>query len=310
MGQESGHVEGGEAKDAIIAGVKLILGGSSSLPLLALLAAIVAAASPARAQDELPPPPPPPARLPPPAPPLPPTEATPPPPPTVVEVTEGPRPATLRVLQPIHAPRFALWLGGDLSLLAYGGGVFLDNPSTQAQETVGNFVRPGLGVEVDVGARIEQRYIPYLVGELGLVSAGHRFDGTSASAGTTFAGVGFRFLAGDVNGISLISDLSFGIRKFQVSRDGQTWSATGLELFRVGVGVDVRLSSRFTLSPLLTISGGSLGNTSGYVAYAPNQGDGVTGTPTFANGSIPGSFQSTYYVVAIGCGAHFDLFGR
>jgi hypothetical protein len=195
-------------------------------------------------------------------------------------------------------------------VLAYGGGLYLDNQATQAQETVGNFVSPGLAVELNVGARIEHRYIPYLVGELGLVGAGHRFEGTSTTASTSFAGIGFRFLAGDVNGISLISDLSFGIRKFQVSRNNQTWSAMGLELFRVGVGADVRLSNLFTLSPLLTLSGGTLSNTSGYVAYAPNQGDGVTGTPSFQGGSIPGNDQATYYAVALGCAAHFDLFGH
>ncbi len=198
-------------------------------------------------------------------------------------------------------------------MLAYGGGLYLDNLATQAQETVGNFVQPGLGVELDVGARIERRYIPYLVVELGLVGAGHRFDGMSANANTSFAGIGFRFLAGDVNGVSLVSDLSFGFRRFQVNSSGQTWSATGLELFRVGVGADLRLSSSFTLSPMLTLSGGSLQTTSGYVAYAPGQGDGVAGTPdsnTFPNGSIPSSYQSTYYAVAIGCGAHFDLFAR
>jgi hypothetical protein len=83
----------------------------------------------------------------------------------------------------------------------------------------------------------------------------------------------------------------------------------GLELFRVGVGADVRLSNQFTLSPLLTLSGGSLNSTSGYVAYAPNQGDRVTGTPPFSGG-IPGNYQATYYAVVIGCAAHFDLFGR
>jgi hypothetical protein len=196
-------------------------------------------------------------------------------------------------------------------LLAYGGGLFLDNPATQAQETVGNFVRPGLDLEVDVGARIDRRYIPYLVGELGVVGPGHRFEGVSASAGTSFLGVGFRFLAGDVNSVTLVSDLSFGVRRFQVSSGGQTWSAMGLELFRVGVGVDWRLSDHLSVSPMLTLSGGSLSSMSGFVAYAPNQGDGLTGTPTnFANGSIPGSSQSTYYAVALTCGAHYDLLSK
>jgi hypothetical protein len=283
--------------------VKLIFGGCS----LALLAALLAASS-ALAQSDaplpaLPPTPPPPAQS------SPKVETAPPPPraaPVVVYAEPSSRPLVL----PTRAPRYSLWLGGGVGLLAYGGGLYLDNPSTQAQETVGNFVRPGLGVEVDVGARLDRRYIPYLVGELGLVGAGHRFEGVSASANTHFVGVGFRFLAGDVNNVSLVSDLSFGLRQFQVSSNGQTWSATGLELFRVGVGVDIRLTRQLTLSPLLTLSGGSLGSTSGHVSYAPNQGDGVAGTPTFANGSIPGNYQSTYYAVVLGCGGHFDLFSH
>ena len=166
-----------------------------------------------------------------------------------------------------HAPRYSLWLGGRLGVLAYGGTLY-------DTETTGNFVGNGAALEVDVGARIERRYIPYLALELGLVPAGHRFEGTGATAGTSFFGVGVRLLAGDVDNVSFASELSFGFRKLQVSRGdtGETWSASGFEFLRIGLGADIRLSTRFTLSPMLTVSGGTLTDTSGSIGYGAQPG--------------------------------------
>jgi hypothetical protein len=210
-----------------------------------------------------------------------------------------------------HAPRYALWVGGRLGLLAYGGGVFADPPPNYNTETTGNFVTNGAALEVDVGARIERRYIPYVVLELGFLGAGHRFEGTPASAGTSFVGAGVRLLAGDVDNVSFASELSFGFRKLQVSRSdkGETWSGTGFEFLRLGLGAEIRLSTRLTLTPMLTVSGGTLTDTSGQITYAPNQGDGLTGTP-LSPGQIPNTRQATYEAFTVGCGAHFDLIGR
>jgi hypothetical protein len=211
----------------------------------------------------------------------------------------------------VHAPKYALWLGGRLGILAYAGGLYANDPNTGTVETTGNFVRPGLGLEVDVGARLGRRYIPYVGLELGLVGPGHRFDGTSTTAGTSFIGVGFRYLAGDVDSVSFASDISFGVRKLVVQSGSQSFSASGLEIFRLGLGADIRLTSHFTLSPLITISGGSLTDTSGSIPFGPNQGDGQTGTPDYVNhGQIPSWAASSYYAIVLGCGAHFDLFGK
>ena len=210
-----------------------------------------------------------------------------------------------------HAPRYSLWLGGRVGVLAYAGGLYIDNAGAGTVETTGNYVTPGLALELDAGVRLARRYIPYASVELGLVGAGHRFDQTSTNAGTQFIGVGFRFLAGDVDSASFLSDISFGVRKFGVQSGGQSWSATGVELFRLGLGADIRLSSHFTLAPLITLSGGTLTDTHGSVSFGPNQGDGQTGTPGYVGGgSIPSWAQTTYYSVVVGCGAHFDIFGR
>jgi len=214
----------------------------------------------------------------------------------------------------VHAPRFALWTGVRLGVLAYGGGMYADPPQLNGNtytETTGNFVTNGLALELDVGARLERRYIPYIAVELGLVGAGHRFEQTSTSAGTSFVGIGMRLLAGDVNNVSFASELSFGFRRMQVSNDTGTWSATGFEFLRRGLGAEIRLANHFTLSPMLTVSGGTLTDTSGSIGFGPNQGDGLTGTPDYVNhGQIPTNEQATYAAFVIGCGAHFDLFGK
>ena len=51
-------------------------------------------------------------------------------------------------------------------------------------------------------------------------------------------------------------------------------------------------------------------DTQGNVTYS-TQGstDGIT-HPPYSSGTIPGYAQTNYFVVGIGCGAHFDIFGK
>lgn len=254
-------------------------------------------------------------------PPLPPPE----PPPAVAPAPAPPPPAAYAYTPPpagpavylsseaiVRAPKYSLWLGGRLGLLAYAGGVYLDDPISGRVESIGNFVTPGLALEADVGARIDRRFIPYVALELGLVGAGRRFDGQSTRAGTSFFGLGFRYLAGDVDSVAFASDLSFGLRRLEVSNPSGRWAVTALEIFRLGLGAEIRLSNRLTLSPMLTLSGGSFTDVDGSIQFSPNQGDGAMGPSLQApgGGSIPGQYATTYYAIVIGSGAHFDLFGK
>ncbi len=207
----------------------------------------------------------------------------------------------------IHAPRTSLWVGARLGVLAYMGSLYAIDADNV--ETVGNYVQPGLALELDAGVRLGRRFIPYVAYEAGLAGAGHRFAQTQTSAGTSFAGIGLRLLSGDVDHTSFLSDVSLGFRRFQVSNASGTWSATGFEFLRFSVGAEIRLSTLFTLSPALTVSGGSVSDTSGNIAFAPNQGDGLAGPPFHDGHSIAGA-QTSYYSFVLGCGAHFDLLGN
>jgi hypothetical protein len=259
-----------------------------------------------------PPAPPPPASPAPAGAPAPPDAATglPPPPPTVVYVEPPPGSDGLSIeRERSRAPRNSLWVGARLGVLAYAGGLYVNDPNTGTEETTGNFIQPGPAIELDVGARLARHYIPYFMFELGLGAAGRRFDGTDTHVSTTFYGIGLRYVAGDIDTVAFVSELSFGLRSFRASNDTESWSLTGFEPFRLGLGAEIRLTRRFTISPLVTIADGVLTDTSGNIAFGPHQGDGLTGPPFVGNGNVPDLATANYYAIVFGCGAHFDLIG-
>jgi hypothetical protein len=208
---------------------------------------------------------------------------------------------------PTHAPKLSLWVGGRLGYMGFGFSWYRNEDQTS--ETTGNLVGNGLAPEVDVGARISHRYMPYLFWEHGFLPAGHRFAGEKDASGSTdFYGIGFRFLSGDVNSVSFVSDLAIGNRVVTVSNGGQTYKMSGLEYFRLGLGADIRVMTLFTIEPLLSVSTGSLNDTEGSVTFAPNQGDGAT-HPRFQNGKTIEDARR-YVMLSLGVGVHFDLFGK
>ena len=127
-------------------------------------------------------------------------------------------------------------------------------------------------------------------------------------AGTSFLGLGFRYVAGDVDTVAFVADLSLGRRTFSVASDGSTWTMSGFELPRLGLGAEIRINRRFIVSPMLTLSGGTMTDTSGSVTFAPHQGDGQTMPPFTGGGGIPSVAQASYYAVFLGAGMHVDLF--
>ncbi len=210
--------------------------------------------------------------------------------------------------EPKHAPKYALWTGARLSALTYGGSFYeYQIPGTRSQlETTGNIVRPGIAVEVDVGVRLGKRYVPYAFLEHGFMQAGRLFEGTSTRISSDYLGVGFRTTFGDPNEVAFVTDLALGVRRLHASNDTQAWSISALELFRFGLGAEIRVSNAFTLSPMFTVSTGSMSNTSGSISYAPGS---VIAGPVYQNGESVASSR-VYIVAGVGCGAHFDLFGK
>jgi len=173
-------------------------------------------------------------------------------------------------------------------------------------------VKAGPEIAVDLGARLARRYIPYVTLELVGLPAGRRFAGDSnVHASSGFFGAGFRYIGGDVNTVGLLTDLSFGVRSVDISNDatGENYRMTAFELFRFGIGAEIRLRTHVTIEPILSFGGGAMSGTSGSITYsARGSGDGLT-HPPFEHGESIGT-QAGYYTISLGVGLHFDLFGR
>lgn len=205
-----------------------------------------------------------------------------------------------------HAPKFSFYTNADLGLIGYGGYLFTNGANQP--ETSGNFAGAGLSFEVDVGARLGKRYIPYLVWEHAFLAPGHRFEGTNERAASDFLGLGFRLIAGNVDSVGFLTELGIGFRTMTIANDNETFKMTALEIARLGLGAEIRLSTLVTLTPIARLSIGQMSDSSGGITYAPNQGDGQTNV-TFAGGQIAYA-PKDYVVVGLGCGVGFDFFGK
>ncbi|WP_394825072.1 hypothetical protein [Pendulispora albinea] len=222
-----------------------------------------------------------------------------PPPPPPFEYAEAP--------EPVHAPRYALYVGASLRYLGFGGNFYRNQ--NRELETSGNFVRSGPGLELNVGARLGRKYIPFLFWEHGFMRQGHRFEGSDATSSSDLVGLGFRYIAGDVDRAGFLSELSIGIRTITVKKGGETYKMSGWEIFRLGLGAEIRLSKLFTISPMGHISSGVLNDTDGDITFsAEGSRDGLTHPTSIHGRGIQDG--KAYVVVSIGCGAHFDLFGK
>ena len=110
---------------------------------------------------------------------------------------------------PTHAPHNAFWVGAQLGAIGYGGSFFINRQ--KREETTGNFVGNGASLEVDVGARLKRRYMPYVFGEFAALTPGHRFD-ENARTSSRLLGLGFWFIIGNVDKAGLLADLSLAQR--------------------------------------------------------------------------------------------------
>lgn len=207
---------------------------------------------------------------------------------------------------PKHAPKFSLYTGLNLGVIGYGGSFFTS--SNGQPETTKNDVGAGLSFELLVGARLGKRYIPYISWEHGFLAAGRRFDGTSTRASSDYIGIGFRLLSWDVDSVSFLSDLGIGFRSVTLQNDNENFKMTSLEIGRLGLGAEIRLSTLFTLSPVARLSFGQMTDSTGGISYGPGQGDGQTGV-SFAGGQVNYSPRE-YVVLGLGCGGQFDFFGK
>ena len=220
--------------------------------------------------------------------------------------------------EPTHAPKFSLWVGPRLTYQGFGFSFFQN--SLGNAETTGNFLGNGVAPELDLGARLAHKYIPFVFWEHGFYGKGHRYEGTDTSATTDFYGLGFRF--GGADDIGFVSELMIGKREIHVSQGSQTFTMSGLEIFKLGLGAEFRLDTLFTIEVMASVSGGSMSDqqSSGCNGAAPcvpygaaGSGDGLKEpNPAKNDGSRDTIINqgTTYVVLGLGVGIHFDVFGK
>jgi hypothetical protein len=226
---------------------------------------------------------------------------------------QGPRAEPLE--EPVHAPKFSLWTGVRLGYMGFGGGFYgvpTDLNGNSTTESTGNLVSNGPTVQLDIGARLGKRYIPFAFWEHSFLRPGHRFEGNSnASAYSELYGAGLRYTAGDVDTAGFLTELTVGWRTVAVSDGSSTYKLQAIEFFKLGLGAEIRITTLFVLSPLASISTGTMTDTSGTTTFQNSVGPAsVAGTaPPFKNGGSVDDSRG-YVSVSLTLGAHFDVFGK
>jgi hypothetical protein len=218
---------------------------------------------------------------------------------------------------PARAPRLALWtgvrIGGELPV----GDAFKDfNDRRFGERQVSG---PGLALELDVGARLGRRFLPFVFAQRSFIAAGSAsaLPGTrpppftppdegavppeaaspAIDASSTFAlGLGFRYEF-NPEAIGPIVEIAYAFRKTSASfNTGQTLSAEAPGEVRIGVGASFRVADAVTLSPLVTFAAGS---------YSDVVFEGFDGRERAVAGETP-----LHGYLGLSLGAHADLFGK
>lgn len=215
---------------------------------------------------------------------------------------------------PPTSPRTALWVGARVGYEAPIASAFTSGTGARYSER--SLIGPGPSLEVDVGGRFGRRFLPYfyvsrLLGSAGstsevppaLLIAGTPVDPRAgpvsarvSSSSTTVLGVGLRHAFG-TDDVGFTLELVYGYRITRVTfADGSRLRADAAGEFKLGIGVDLRLSPTFSLSPMAYLGLGSYGDVT------------IEGPTTPEKNAQVGT--ETHGYVGLGLGGHFDLFGR
>lgn len=169
------------------------------------------------------------------------------------------------------APSTSLWLGARLGWFVPFGNIYsrtLQSGSLIEQRGVPwrDYATSGPMFELDLGARVSRNYNVFALWERAELGAGRGDDGLlGTSAATTggdsdFWGAGVR-ASSDADRVGFLSEIALGYRRARSEwDDGTTLELTqGLFEARLGFGADIRINSKFALSPMLTFGVGLFG---------------------------------------------------
>jgi hypothetical protein len=214
--------------------------------------------------------------------------------------------------EPRHiAPKTAFWLGARLGWFVPFGSVYARGLETRPlliQEGVPmrDYLGTGPVFELDIGGRFSRNYMVFALWERADLSAGDgdggRFGDFGAPDGgdTDFWAVGLR-ASSNADSVGFASELALGYRRARAEwEDGTTLEMTdGIFEARVGLGADIRINRKFSLSPMVTFGVGMFGDVD---LVAP---DGTAVNLIRSVDDADGHGWFTFHM-----GGHFDLAGR
>jgi hypothetical protein len=201
-----------------------------------------------------------------------------------------------------RAPRTALWLGARGGWWVPFGDLWGACDASGYSCNAMNFrdvASSGPMLELDAGVRLGRYYNVYLLWERAQLGKGRGIDGyDQIRAETDFVAVGVR-LSADPDDVGMLLDLAIGARRFRAVYEGKNelqLSQAPLES-RLGVGVDIRMSRNFSLSPMLTLGLGGFGKAEWV-------------TKSEVSDAIPSGFDTlTHGWITLQLGGHFDVLG-
>lgn len=223
----------------------------------------------------------------------------------------------------VRKPRIALWAGGRLGgeLPVADGFKDYGDEFTQAQRFgERQLVGPGASIEIDVGARLGRRFLPFIFAQRLFATAGSASKtprpkppplsppdegavppeaaSPSVDSSSAFAlGLGFRYEFNPDARLGPAVEIAYAFRQTNVSfNTRQALSAESSNELRIGVGATFRATEALTLSPLVTFAFGS---------YNDVTLEGFDGRERFVASEAP-----LHGYLGLSLGAHVDLFGK
>jgi hypothetical protein len=201
-----------------------------------------------------------------------------------------------------RAPYSALWFGARLGVLfPFGHAYDYAFTSHEFGEPWKGLASTGMALEGDLGIRMARHYILYGFWEHGELSTGSDESwrigtthfGDQDWARTEYVGGGFRW-SSRPDSVGFVFDTGLGYRWFN-----ERWASNtemhlrGFGEFRIGFGVDLRVTRAFSLSPLFMFSSGVF-----------TDGD----LRNHGGPQVPLDFvHATHSTITLTLGAHFDL---
>jgi hypothetical protein len=218
---------------------------------------------------------------------------------------------------PSRVSRLAFWAGGRLGGELPIGDGFKDFGDRSFPER--KLVGPGPALEIDLGARLGRRFVPFVFGQFLFASSGSasalpsprpapftppdtgavppEAASPAVDSSSAFAlGLGFRYEF-NPEGLGPAVEIAYAFRKTNVSfNTGQKLGAEAPGELRIGVGASWRVTDALTLSPLVTFAAG---------AYSDVVIAGFDGRERAVGAETP-----IHGYLGLSIGGHVDLFGK